>query len=454
MRSIHLEILIILGALLFSGSARADSFVKMPAGPTAFEDLIDHTITLKTKNGSFQGFYCEEKDTVWIKKVNRPKEGKHFRLEKKVYYGDSFKLTPSEHLNNKHFLVLDVDRSSDTDISSTTGRSLTTTTVTIHLRDIENNILLYWQLEDKTSNYYKDSNNYDGIQIIIESISKEIYNSLQSYDFYDAKSKTSSIAYYQRVHLNAAEYTLTPHVSPYLTDDFRKELFFTGTISNSSGTESPYSFDNSQPSLISVAEYNSRLEDYYSRRANDGHYIIKLSKVQKPANSKIQRGEISIQDVNNNSLYSDNFVIITLGFTEKSISLFILNRTDYSMKLLWDEASFITPSGKAQRVIHNGIRLADKSQPQAPSVIPGHSTINDSITPAENITYSSYLLEWITSPLLDNLNRKGTYSDNSSCSLLLPIQISGVTNEYTFIFGFDWVYNDPLFREDYLKTHQ
>lgn len=44
--------------------------------------------------------------------------------------------------------------------------------------------------------------------------------------------------------------------------------------------------------------------------------------------------------------------------------------------------------------------------------------------------------------------------DGTTFSILLPIEISGVKNEYQFIFELNWVYDNPETGEEYLKQHQ
>ena len=66
------------------------------------------------------------------------------------------------------------------------------------------------------------------------------------------------------------------------------------------------------------------------------------------------------------------------------------------MRINWDEASLII-DGKSRRVMHKGVKFNDRNSPQAPTVIPSNSQIDDLVLPTDNVSY-----------------REGTYSQNSS----------------------------------------
>ena len=111
-----------------------------------------------------------------------------------------------------------------------------------------------------------------------------------------------------------------------------------------------------------------------------------------------------------------------------SISIILQNKTSYTMKINWDNAAFIDENGISKRVIHEGVKLSDKNSPQAPSIIVRNGKISDSITPSDNIYYTSGEYGgWNYSNL--------TKGKNVNISLLLPIEIEGVANDYIFNFN-------------------
>lgn len=437
--------------LISSIKAFSEPLVRGLKEPKSFEELVNETITLRLPDmHDYSNFYWETPDTVWVKKVRKPVLNKHFRLEKKGYHCDESsdrQSTPASFLQEKKFIVLSVEQKEDSDLQSWNGHYTKTTTITIHLKSVNSGELLYWELFHTARNYADNGGYNAGIEIIVDRLSEEAYRRLPYIDCYHSTEKYASADDYKPLHIDKTEYSIS--TTFYYEPEVRGKLYIYGTKDNSIEIK----FEDRDPNVISIEVFNQRVEEKQRRLANEGHFIAQLTHVQKPANSKIQRGKITKQEVEDKFIYTDNYISIVMGAMEKNLVFVLQNKTDYSMKVLWDEASFIKPGGSAQRVLHNGVRFVEKSQPQAPSVIPGHATLNEAIVPSDNIRYSSIAGEWIVDPLLEGMKRKDSFASGSTFSVLLPIQISGVTNEYTFTFTLTWVYNNPEVREEYLKTH-
>lgn len=156
----------------------------------------------------------------------------------------------------------------------------------------------------------------------------------------------------------------------------------------------------------------------------------KLLTVERPKDAKEKYGELTISDVqdeNQKTLmqFEDALIKSQFYFGNTSISIILQNKTSYTMKISWDNAAFIDEDGISRRVIHEGVKLVDRNSPQAPSIIVRNGKIYDSITPSDNIYYSSG--EWKYLDL--------TIGKNVNVSLLLPIEIEGVVNDYIFNFN-------------------
>lgn len=451
--------------------ASADTFVQKPTGPSRFEELIGKSISFEINEDDAPGFYWETPDTIWIKKVKHPKEGKHYRLTKNPYRGtmiknsskyspfpvDSFlfrdyesetSLTPSMELSSRRFKVLSITREKEGSESLVYSNDYQISIVRLHLQEEESGDLLYWELFNSESKSFNTRTNFFAVKIVLQDIADYAYQSLTLRDYYTGPD--SDIELYRPCHISGARYALDINMGSNYRPELEGALYFIGLFDD--GT--PFEFNSDYPrNLITESEYFARMESRMQRLANQGHYIAQLSKVKKPSNSKIRNGIVTEEKADAKSIYEDNYLTFILGVMEKDVIVFIQNKTDYTMKLMWDEAAFITPSNKTQRVIHSGVTLKDKLLPQAPSIIPGHTILNDNIVPADNISFSSYSGEWIAEPLISGRAINGKYPAGSSFSLLLPIQISGVTNEYLFTFNLIWEYDYPSIREEYLSTH-
>jgi hypothetical protein len=139
--------------------------------------------------------------------------------------------------------------------------------------------------------------------------------------------------------------------------------------------------------------------------------------------------------------------------------LFVLrNKSTSTLKLLWDEATYIDPSRRVSKVLHQGARFADPNLAQAPSVIPPETHLTDVIYPSEKALYRESVSMFGTStsgwehrPLLepatevvrrtaDASSRVADFTTRARSvfgtrmGVLLPLQVEGVTHEYTFWF--------------------
>ena len=178
-------------------------------------------------------------------------------------------------------------------------------------------------------------------------------------------------------------------------------------------------------------------------------YDISLSQVESPSNQKDQYSETisKIEGENGISKYSfedDNIHIIWYAGLEE-FYFTILNKTNHALKINWNEAVYVDIDKKAGKVIHSGVKYAQKNEAQVPSLIPKGSRLEDVVVPADNIYYSSYLTSWETKQLFptsfssdEELNTAQKY-EGKEMSVLLPITIENVQNDYLFTFKVDKV---------------
>jgi hypothetical protein len=176
---------------------------------------------------------------------------------------------------------------------------------------------------------------------------------------------------------------------------------------------------------------------------------LNLESVRTPTKEKI----IIIKQNNNNDkvnhVFEDNLIKIDFFFyrdieymKEKSRLFFTLeNKSNYPIKIIWDEISFVDQNGENHKMIHNGIKFIDAEKHQVPTVILGKSKISDSLIPSDNIYYSDLFSEW-QYKLIDiqednNLQKAAKQISGKTVKLLLPIEINNTIYKYIFIFKID-----------------
>jgi hypothetical protein len=188
-------------------------------------------------------------------------------------------------------------------------------------------------------------------------------------------------------------------------------------------------------------------------------YSSALVEVSRPKETKARWGAVETIVLGDSSryVYEDSMIKVAIGALTNDVEFLIANKTDHSIKIIWDEATFVDVSGKVMRVMHAGVKYADRNQAQPPSVIPAHQTIEDLAEPTDRVYFSTGTLytpgDWkhlgLVTPQLavtqSNMSTiaitpEATFTAQAKANvgkrmgLILPLQIEGVTNEYTFWF--------------------
>lgn len=162
-----------------------------------------------------------------------------------------------------------------------------------------------------------------------------------------------------------------------------------------------------------VADFDLALVPQFS--AYDARYVFRLL---KPTESDIL-------------MFEDDTIKIVLIPDVKQLGFTLLNKTNEPITLEWDRISQIDLSGTAHRVMHQGTRIADRDKPQAATVIPPQSKIDDFVYPSDYVTWSSTTSRWDDGrpilPLQDQLQQKG-----QTFGLFMPLEINGQKKNYMF----------------------
>lgn len=175
-------------------------------------------------------------------------------------------------------------------------------------------------------------------------------------------------------------------------------------------------------------------------------YDVGLKEVERPASAKEQYGEQKISTAQeagvNRYSFEDDMVKIGWLITIKNIAFVLTNKTDHTIKIIWDEAAYVDESGSSQRVMHSGVKYIDRNNPQPPSVIIRKGSIDDVIIPTNKVRFFSGA-GWIEDFLLpsgiygqtpEEVNQNAKRQIGKNIKVLLPLEIQGVLNEYLFTF--------------------
>lgn len=173
-------------------------------------------------------------------------------------------------------------------------------------------------------------------------------------------------------------------------------------------------------------------------------YNVSLSSVESPADSKVKFGETKIatfeEEGQSKYRYEDDFLDISWYVGGKQFYFTLKNKSDYSMKIPWDDIVYVDEDGATKRIMHSGVKYIDRNASQPASVVPKNASVSDILLPTDNVTYSSSL-GWIEGHLFPRYQSQEEANNSpilgKTVRIIFPVIIQDVQNEYTFEFSID-----------------
>lgn len=178
-------------------------------------------------------------------------------------------------------------------------------------------------------------------------------------------------------------------------------------------------------------------------------YDVTLAKVESPADVKKNFGETKVVLVNEDNVnkyrYEDDYIDIIWYVGTTNLYFTLKNKSGHSIKINWDDISFVDINGTVGRVMHNGVKFIDRNNSQPATTIPNGAKIDDVLIPTENVYYISPTRYtsggWNERNLIPSYYKSKEAMDAGAGSyvgktmkVLMPISVEGVQNDYTFEF--------------------
>lgn len=374
--------------------------------------LIGDTVSFDfgLKNDDFSILYMNRIDTVWKKKIKDKSKAQKF----------------------KHFEIKETP---------------------LTISQIEN--LEYKIVEVKNRNNISSYNNPD-VNVYLESINTQIpiqllwkYDSEQSVKI---KVKRKILELATEFKNNPIIYIIDPYTNKYYTNDhraykrtsYKDNIFYYGTymiphaileVEDEAGMQYKVERDK----ILTESEYNKLKNETLSRLKKDGNYTFQLSKVEKSIKSNKDEGTLKTLPSTGNSVpsnFEDNNISILWDNTFDKFLFKLKNKSDETIKIIWDEAIFVDENNNSGKIIHKGIPESRAHESQKPTMVAGNGEIEEIIIPVERIDKTPNTII----PRI-RLNREAL--NNKSIKIILPIEKRGKINEYIFIFDIIWKYDHP-----------
>lgn len=77
---------------------------------------------------------------------------------------------------------------------------------------------------------------------------------------------------------------------------------------------------------------------------------------------------------------------VRMGEASDPMAFTLVNKLPQPITVEWDRCAFVDDKGVSHRVIHSGVRLMSRDQPQVPSVVGANGRIEDLILPVDYVT--------------------------------------------------------------------
>lgn len=182
-------------------------------------------------------------------------------------------------------------------------------------------------------------------------------------------------------------------------------------------------------------------------------YSVGLTSVESPADAKQQFGETKVVNFDENGVskyrFEDDYIDIVWYVDSKEFNFVLTNKSDHSLKINWDDISFVDINGKVGRVMHSGVKYTDRNNSQPATTVPKGANISDLLLPTGNVYYVSgqyggwrekYLIPCIYKSSEEMQSGASLYV-GKNMTIMMPIMIENVQNDYTFTFNIDKLLN-------------
>jgi hypothetical protein len=401
------------------------------------KELVGKELTILKSPNEPTGIYHGEKlDTFWIKKVSNPKLNKHYKLihtYKGIPVGkhkDGIYFTPSHEVEGRIFDIIDVTHLTDVKPLEVGYHSGISNLGRLKLKDKSTGEIIYMELGEYQI--------YKGLEFKI--VDNDVFNKIVGETFIDELYKTKhtvSDCYYL--------FTDGQHYSSHT-------IVFTDGTTLGNNSLDIYELKR----LITLSDYQTKLEEEERKKkekemeqlkldSNSGYYHLVFNNITKPKSSKFTKGKVSTNNITGQTSYDDNHISLKIYPEDDCFRFSIKNLSQNTMIINWDDVIFIDENSESQRMVHSGIRYIHVNSPQTPSKILKNTMINDVLIPVHRV-YNGGIND-----ILHRCGIRSLFTEGTLVHIVLPIEMNGVSYEYTISYEIKWKWRYPEKRKLWLE---
>ena len=184
------------------------------------------------------------------------------------------------------------------------------------------------------------------------------------------------------------------------------------------------------------------------------NYSVGLATVESPADAKQQFGDTKVVSFNEEGVskyrYEDDYIDIVWYVGLKQFNFTLKNKSGHTLKINWDDVSYVDVKGQVGRVMHSGVKYVDRNSSQPATTVPKGASISDILLPTDNVYYVSGQYggcrESDLVPCVYNtpeaFNAEAPSLVGKTMTVMMPIMIENVQNDYTFTFNIEKLLNE------------
>jgi hypothetical protein len=188
--------------------------------------------------------------------------------------------------------------------------------------------------------------------------------------------------------------------------------------------------------ILSIATLNAQKKD-----KREGAYSVHLYSVDVPKDFKAGKIDTLL------STYEDSVIKIDWDYAESQIGFNLTNKSDQTLKVIWDDAAYISITNESGRIFHKGIKYIDRENPQPPTSVYKNTTLSDLVAPTSNVHYvTGQYGGWRSDPIIPinhfAFSSKIEYNElliGKTIRVVLPLKMEERTLEYSFNFRTEFI---------------